>query len=246
MESQASTLIAAVAVILLSGFLGSKVLFLLLSLMIFLSFATLLVIPYVKSETQISFSASKLPDGFIKSDIGLFMMMGAIPFICMMVINTLLAPYLNFVLNQSIKLYATFGMVYGIGALLAGFILSQLGNKFSYKNLTLIFTSGFALVLLTIFIIPSALSIIIGSFFLGLFNSASRISSQNLVLKALPTEVLGRAFSIGQFFTLSSRTLFVGIVPLIFSQSYHFAWLYVFAISGLAPLVLLSLVLSRK
>lgn len=165
------------------------------------------------------------------------MAIGAIPFICIMTINVIQAPFMDGVLHEPISSYATYGIIYGCGAILVGFIMGWLSNRYPQRNF--IFTSVFAITLGVIALNPTLEVILAGSFFLGFCNSTSRISSQNLILREVDSAIIGRAYSYGQFFTLCGRIIATGLVPLIFTNSYQQAWNYVFAISIIVPIVLL-------
>ncbi|AOM41592.1 MFS transporter [Xenorhabdus hominickii] len=156
-----------------------------------------------------------------------------------MTINVIQAPFMNSVLLEPISSYATYGIIYGCGAILVGFIMERLSNRYPQRNLILLFTSTFAITLAVIALNPTLEIILAGGFILGFCNSASRISSQNLILHEVDSAMIGRTFSYGQFFTLCGRIIATGLVPLIFANDYRLVWNYVFAISIIAPMVLL-------
>ncbi|OTA20803.1 hypothetical protein Xbed_01053 [Xenorhabdus beddingii] len=130
-------------------------------------------------------------------------------------------------------------VIYGCGAILVGFIMGWLSNRYPQRRLIFIFTATFAMTLGIMALYPTLEVILAGSFFLGFCHSASRVSSQNLILSEVDSAMIDRAFSYGQFFTLCGRIIATGLVPLIFTNDYRQAWNYVFAISIIAPTVLL-------
>ncbi|MDC9582937.1 MFS transporter [Xenorhabdus sp. PR6a] len=242
-ESQSSTLLAASLVIIFANSLTNTDIFMLLAGMVLISLMMLMVIPYaskrITDRNNRQYSHPKLPPSFLKTDLFCYMAMGAIPFICIMTINVIQAPFMNDVLLEPISAYATYGIIYGCGAILVGFILGRISNHYSQCNLVVVFTSVFAITLGVISLHPTLEFILVGGFFLGFCNSASRISSHNLILHEVDSAMIGRAFSYEQFFTLCGRIIATGLVPLMFANNYRQVWNYVFAISMIAPIVLL-------
>ncbi|PHM59741.1 MFS transporter [Xenorhabdus sp. KK7.4] len=241
-EAQSSTLIAALLVVTFSGSANIDI-FMLLACMAFISLIILAVIPYtarnIKPGRAPESQQSTLPLSFLKTDLFCYISMGAIPFICIMTINIIQPPFMDSVLQQPISSYATYGIIYGCGAILVGFIMGKISNRYPQRNLVLMFTLTFTIALGIIALFPTLEVILICGFFLGFSNSASRISSNNLILQEVDSEVIGRAFSYGQFFALCGRIIATGLVPLIFVSDYKLVWNYVFAISLIAPVVLL-------
>ncbi|MDX7989047.1 MFS transporter [Xenorhabdus sp. 12] len=242
-ESQSSVLLASFLVIVFSGSLTSTSIFILLAGMAFISMMMLVVIPYTSKIATDRINRRhplpKLPLSFLKTELFFYMAMGAIPFICIMTTTAIQAPFMSDVLHKPISSFAYYGIIYGSGAILVGFIMGRVSNRYSQRNLVLFFTSTFALTLGVIALHPTFEFIIIGGFFFGFCNSAARISSNNLILREVESGLIGRAFSYGQFFTLCGRIIATGLIPLIFINDYQKVWNYVFAISMIAPIGLL-------
>ncbi|MBI6549567.1 hypothetical protein [Xenorhabdus lircayensis] len=99
--------------------------------------------------------------------------------------------------------------------------MGQLSNHYPQRNLIFIFTFAFAVTLGVMALNPTLEVILVGGFFLGFCNSASRVSSQNLILREVDSAMIGRAFLYGQFFTLCGRIITTGLVPLIFVNDYR-------------------------
>ncbi|CAI0910400.1 MFS transporter [Serratia ficaria] len=241
MESQASTLISALLVISVSSYLSYDTIFVLLVVLIVISLFILLAIPYQRrSPVNAQMPKSSLiqfqPEN---RNVILYLLIGAVPFVCIMVVNVIQAPFMHEVLHASIESYASFGIIYGLGAILVSLLLGWLAPKFPARKLVHLFTGGFALTVLLIASSPTLPVILCGAFFLGLFNSASRISSQNVVLTEIDSEKIGRVFSTGQLFTLINRVLATGLVVILFQESYEYAWSYVLMISAIAPVSLM-------
>lgn len=238
MESQASTLISALLVISVSSYLNYDTIFVLLVVLIVISLFILLAIPYQRCSpvnTQIS-KSSLIQFQPENRNVILYLLVGAVPFVCIMVVNVIQAPFMHEILHVSIESYASFGIIYGLGAILVSLLLGWLAPKFSARKLVHLFTGGFVLTVLLIACAPTLPVILCGAFFLGLFNSASRISSQNVVLTEIDSEKIGRVFSTGQLFTLINRVIATGLVVILFQESYEYAWSYVLVISVIAPI----------
>ncbi|MBD2824284.1 MFS transporter [Xenorhabdus szentirmaii] len=242
-ETQSSILLAAALVFFFSTTLTSTDIFLVLAGMAFLSLVMLMVIPYTSNVTTGSKNTQaplpKLSLSFLKTDLFCYMAMGNIPFICIMTINMIQAPFMNDVLLEPIGSYATYGIIYGCGAILVGFIMERLSGRYPQRKLVFIFTSIFAITLGIIALHPTLEVILAGSFFIGICNAAARISSNNLILLEVNSAIIGRTFSFGQFFSLCGRIIATGLVPLIFANNYQHVWNYIFAISLIAPVALL-------
>lgn len=249
MESQASTLISALLVISLSSYLSYNTIFMALATLVVFSLVILLAIPYQRhSPAGVHIPRNSLlqlqPEN---RDVFIYLLMGAIPFVCIMVSNVVQAPFMHEVLNASIKSYASFGIIYGSGAILVSLLLGWLAQKFPARKLVHIFISGFTITVLVIATIPTLPVVLVGAFFLGFFNSASRISSQNVALNEVDSEKIGRVFSTAQLFTLINRVIATGLVVLLFQDNYTYAWVYILIISATAPvsLILWSLYTNR-
>ncbi|CAI1093813.1 2-acyl-glycerophospho-ethanolamine acyltransferase [Serratia quinivorans] len=249
MESQASTLISALLVISLSSYLSYNAIFMALATLVVFSLVILLAIPYQRhSPAGIHIPKNSLlqlqPEN---RDVFIYLLMGAIPFVCIMVSNVVQAPFMHEVLNASIKSYASFGIIYGFGAILVSILLGWLAQKFPARKLVHIFIGGFTITVLVIATTPTLPVVLVGAFFLGFFNSASRISSQNVALNEVDSEKIGRVFSTAQLFTLINRVIATGLVVLLFQDDYTYAWVYILIISATAPvsLILWSLYTNR-
>lgn len=237
MESQASTLISALLVISASSYFSYDAIFTILAALVAISLVILLAIPYQRRSSAVL----HMPKGSLfqlqpeSRDILVYLLMGAIPFVCIMVVNVIQAPFMHEVLNASIESYASFGIIYGLGAILVSILLGWLSQKFPARKLVHIFTGGFALTVLVIATTPTLPVVLFCAFFLGFFNSASRISSQNVVLNEVESEKIGRVFSTGQLFTLINRVIATGLAVFLFQDGYEHAWIYILAISITAP-----------
>ncbi|WP_313894278.1 MFS transporter [Psychrobacillus sp.] len=178
-------------------------------------------IPYVRVKVSSvkETTKSKGTDGLVyilkRPAMFLFLLFSMMPFIGVMVTNYLFPVFLADVLQVSGSFYGIQGMIYGVGAVVAGIIVpiiaSKLGNEKTIVYGVIIYTIAISLVIVSN--LPIFLSLM---FFIALGNSGARVARNSFLMDQIPNELIGRIDSlfrtIGLLFRIVLLSIFTGMV----------------------------------
>lgn len=169
-------------------------------------------------------------------------------FACVMVqIYTLLPVYVSHYLKESGSVFATSDMLFAVGALLAGVLVSRFLKPNNLLYYLPIFMALNAAAYLGAYVSDQVMPFFVVCFFFGFSNSATRIARISYLLTNVPNYLLGRVNSIFLVCNILERSLLIFVfgLPVFQFAQVNLAYLVV---SGfvLLNLIGLLLVLNRK
>ncbi|CAG9620405.1 MFS transporter [Sutcliffiella rhizosphaerae] len=181
-------------------------------------------VPYVRNqvvktdERKVSASSS-VTMSFIKRNPGMFLLLiaSSLPFISVMLSNYLFPVYLADVLKVEGNIYGIQGMVYGLGAVLAGIIVPFAARKFGDEKLIassmILYTMAIAFIVYMP--IPGYLSMML---FIAIGNSGARVARNAFMMDRIPNEIIGRVDgllrAVGLLLRIVLLALFTGLVSI--------------------------------
>ncbi|MET1013633.1 MAG: MFS transporter [Paenisporosarcina sp.] len=144
-----------------------------------------------------------------------FLLFSIMPFIGVMITNYLFPVYLAEVLKSSGSVYGIQGMLYGVGAILAGvfvpFIALKLGNEKTIIYGVYIYTVAISLIVIAN--VPIYLSLML---FIAIGNSGTRVARNSFLMDQIPNELIGRVDSlfrsVGLLLRIVLLSIFTGMV----------------------------------
>ncbi|GGE59492.1 MFS transporter [Priestia taiwanensis] len=166
------------------------------------AFLLFLCVPYAKKavvKQKASFKKQMLEGiHFMKGRPQLFWFLLAtyMPFIGVMMGNYLLPVYIVDVLQESASVYAIEGMMYGIGAVLAG-IGIPIVMKYMNLEASIMLTMVIYTISITAMIIEPSVLVLYGlAIFHAIGNAGTRVARNVLMMEQIPNEVIGRVDSV--------------------------------------------------
>ncbi|MEC0068107.1 MFS transporter [Bacillus cereus] len=166
------------------------------------AFFLFLCIPYVKKKEvkrKITFK-KQLFEGihFMKKRPKLFWFLLAtyMPFIGVMMANYLIPVYISDILKANASVYAIEGMMYGVGAVVAG-ICIPLIMKYVKTEVSIVMTMFIYVISITAMIIEPSVIFLYGlAIFQAVGNAGTRVARNVLMMEEIPNEVMGRVDSL--------------------------------------------------
>ncbi|MBJ8106078.1 MFS transporter [Bacillus cereus group sp. N8] len=166
------------------------------------AFFLFLCIPYVKKKEvkgKVTFK-KQLFEGihFMKKRPKLFWFLLAtyMPFIGVMMANYLIPVYISNILKASASVYAIEGMMYGVGAVLAG-ISIPIMMKYVKTEVSIVMTMFIYVISITAMIIEPSIMLLYGlAIFHAIGNAGTRVARNVLMMEEIPNEVMGRVDSL--------------------------------------------------
>lgn len=175
-----------------------------------------LKLPYAKTGIR---KTRKLPAtdilgglSFMLKHASMFMFLCAslMPFIGVMITNYLFPVYLSDVLKTDGNIYGIQGMIYGLGAIVAGvfvpIIAKKIGDEKTIVYGVLTYTLAISLVLYTD--IPGYLTLM---FFIAIGNSGARVARNSFLMDHIPNEIMGRIDSLFRSIGLLMRIILLAV-----------------------------------
>ena len=140
----------------------------------------------------------------------LFLFFSIMPFIGVMISNYLFPVYLADVLKASGSLYGIQGMIYGVGAVVAGILVPIIARKIGNEKTIIygVITYTVAISFILIANIPVYLSLM---FFIAIGNSSSRVARNSFLMDQVPNEIIGRVDSLFRSIGLLVRVVLLAI-----------------------------------
>jgi len=252
-QGQLSSMIAGA----IASFILSKLAFqwiLLIDALTYLAaFILLSKISYQKPDREINnrsfFRNMSQGYTYIKKKPALFIFLIAsfMPFIGVMLSNYLIPVYMTQVMKTDSSSYSLQSMVYGIGAIVAGFLIPFLTNKLGNKKTILLTVSCYTFFISLIVWIKILPIFLIFTFFLAFGNAGTRVARNTFMMNRIPNNIIGRVDSI--FRGLGIRIILL-ILFTYFSSSNHpsFGFIILSGILLLSTIILFitSRLLSNK
>ncbi|UYX54589.1 MFS transporter [Bacillus thuringiensis] len=166
------------------------------------AFFLFLCIPYVKKKEvkrKVTFK-KQLFEGihFMKKRPKFFWFLLAtyMPFIGVMMANYLIPVYISDILKASVSVYAVEGMMYGVGAVIAG-ISIPLIMKYVKTEISIVMTMFIYVISITVMIIEPSVMLLYGlAIFHAIGNAGTRVARNVLMMEEIPNEVMGRVDSL--------------------------------------------------
>ncbi|MCU4936916.1 MFS transporter [Bacillus cereus] len=177
------------------------------------AFFLFLCIPYVKKKEvkrKIIFK-KQLFEGihFMKKRPKLFWFLLAtyMPFIGVMMANYLIPVYISDILKVNAFVYAIEGMMYGVGAVVAG-ICIPLIMKYVKTEVSIVMTMFIYVISITVMIIEPSVIFLYGlAIFHAVGNAGTRVARNVLMMEEIPNEVMGRVDSLFRLIGTGIRIL---------------------------------------
>ena len=167
----------------------------------------------------------------------IFLLFSFMPFIGVMLTNYLFPVYLVDVLEADASVYGIEGMIYAIGAVIAGVFVPTLSSKFGNEK-TIIFgilVYTIAISLIVFVDLPVYLSLML---FLAIGNSSTRVARNSFLMDHIPNNIIGRVDSLFRTLGLLIRILLLALFTEMVSSE-----LIIYCFIVLSGILLLSLVL---
>ncbi|MGE7881343.1 MFS transporter [Bacillus sp. NPDC094077] len=166
------------------------------------AFFLFLCIPYVKKKEvkrKVTFK-KQLFEGihFMKKRPKFFWFLLAtyMPFIGVMMANYLIPVYISDILKASASVYAIEGMMYGVGAVIAGISIPIL-MKYVKTEVSIVMTMFIYVISITAMIIEPSIMLLYGlAIFHAIGNAGTRVARNVLMMKEIQNEVMGRVDSL--------------------------------------------------
>lgn len=166
------------------------------------AFVLFLCIPYVKKKEvkkKVTFK-KQLFEGihFMQKRPKFFWFLLAtyMPFIGVMIANYLIPVYISDILKASASVYAIEGMMYGVGAVLAG-ISIPIMMKYVKIEISIVMTMFLYVISITVMIVePSVMLLYALAIFHAIGNAGTRVARNVLMMEEIPNEVMGRVDSL--------------------------------------------------
>lgn len=125
-----------------------------------------------------------------------FLLATYMPFIGVMMANYLIPVYISDILKASASVYAIEGMMYGVGAVLAG-IGIPIMMKYIKIEVSIVMTMLIYVISITAMIIEPSVMLLYGlAIFHAIGNAGTRVARNVLMMEEIPNEVMGRVDSL--------------------------------------------------
>lgn len=193
----------------------------------FISFLLLSQLKYIRINERILSKGNilkRLNEGvsYLKSDRNM-LIFGNCSFmiflVLMVLVQVLLPVYIGPFLNLKGSVFAFFEGVYSLGAMvagLAGIYASKKLESLRADTTIILLLSSSAVLFILWAIFPGPTILIIGGFFLGIFNAGARVLRLTYILKIVPNEIIGRINTIFQLVNLALRGILIFMLGLPF------------------------------
>ena len=167
----------------------------------------------------------------------IFLLFSFMPFIGVMLTNYLFPVYLVDVFNADASVYGLEGMIYAIGAIIAGIFVptlsSKIGNEKTIILGVLVYTIAISLI---VFVdLPIYLSLML---FLAIGNSTTRVARNSYLMDHIPNNIIGRVDSLFRTLGLLIRILLLALFTEMVSSD-----LIIYCFIVLSGILSLSLIL---
>lgn len=125
-----------------------------------------------------------------------FLLATYMPFIGVMMANYLIPVYISDILKANASVYAIEGMMYGVGAVVAG-ICIPLIMKYVKTEVSIVMTMFIYVISITVMIIEPSVIFLYGlAIFHAVGNAGTRVARNVLMMEEIPNEVMGRVDSL--------------------------------------------------
>ncbi|MEK5145538.1 MAG: MFS transporter [Psychrobacillus psychrotolerans] len=196
-------------------------------------------LPTIKTEVVKSQVSEGIRYMLARPAVFIFLLFSFMPFIGVMLTNYLFPVYLVDVLEADASVYGIEGMIYAIGAVIAGVFVPTLSSKFGNEK-TIIFgilVYTIAISLIVFVDLPVYLSLML---FLAIGNSSTRVARNSFLMDHIPNNIIGRVDSLFRTLGLLIRILLLALFTEMVSSDLI---VYCFIVLSGILMVSLSLVL---
>lgn len=165
----------------------------------------------------------------------IFLLFSFMPFIGVMLTNYLFPVYLVDVLEADASVYGIEGMIYAIGAIIAGVFVPTLSSKLGNEKTIIlgVFVYTIAISLIVFVDLPVYLSLML---FLAIGNSSTRVARNSFLMDSIPNNIIGRVDSLFRTLGLLIRILLLALFTEMVSSE-----LIIYCFIVLSAILLLSL-----
>lgn len=173
----------------------------------------------------------------------IFLLFSFMPFIGVMLTNYLFPVYLVDVLKADASVYGIEGMIYAIGAIIAGVFVPTLSSKFGNEKTIIfgVFVYTIAISLIVFVDLPVYLSLML---FLAIGNSSTRVARNSFLMDHIPNNIIGRVDSLFRTLGLLIRILLLALFTEM--VSYDLIIYCFIVLSGILMLSLFLVVVSWR
>lgn len=188
------------------------------------AFFLFLYIPYVKKvnvKQKVTFK-KQLFEGvhFMKGRPKFFWFLLAtyMPFIGVMMGNYLIPVYISDILKESGSIYAVEGMMYGIGAILAGVGIPMIMKHVKIEVSILLTMLVYTISITVMIVEPSVLMLYGLAIFHAIGNAGTRVARNVLMMEQVPNEIIGRVDSLFRLIGTGIRVLLLIMFTTVISN----------------------------
>ena len=209
-----------------------------------------LKLPYVRlspSEQTDNVVKPRVSDGlrymFARPSMFIFLLFSFMPFIGVMLTNYLFPVYLVDVFKADASVYGLEGMIYAIGAIIAGILVPTLSSRFGNEKTIIfgLFVYTIAISIIVFVNLPVYLSLML---FLAIGNSSTRVARNSFLMDRIPNSIIGRVDSLFRTLGLLLRILLLALFTEMVSSDLI---IYCFMVlSGILVLSLILVVVSQR
>lgn len=147
-----------------------------------------------------------------------FLLATYMPFIGVMMANYLIPVYISDVVKESGSVYAVEGMMYGIGAILAGISIPIL-MKYVQTEVSIVLTMFVYTISITVMLIEPSVLLLYGlAVFHAIGNAGTRVARNVLMMEKIPNEVMGRVDSLFRLIGTGIRVVLLVMFTAVVSK----------------------------
>ncbi|MGD8190393.1 MFS transporter [Brevibacillus ginsengisoli] len=138
-----------------------------------------------------------------------------LPFVAVMVGNLLAPVWVNQTLHANVIIFSTHEMTYAVGAVAAGFLVMHMTRRFGALAAMVGNMVMFSLVLGFIVMLPYGWMFVFLTTFIGWGNTSVRLIRQNVYMRIVPKQHMGRVLSFFQSVGMFVRLILLGSFTLM-------------------------------
>ena len=182
-----------------------------------------------------NYSDEKITKLKINKQVIFIVIFSMIPLFIIQVYNVTMPGYISNILHGESSVYGNSDMLYGIGGLFSGIIVSNLVKRFEYRQLLL---GGFSILFFSfvlLFFNKTLIILFVLAFIIGLFNSGTKIIANIIMMENIENKFMGRMSTL---VTVSSQisslviTLSVGLLNDKLGENFSFVIILLFVLVG--------------
>ena len=139
-----------------------------------------------------------------------FLLFSFMPFIGVMLTNYLFPVYLSDVLQTDANVYGILGMIYAVGAVVAGLLIPAVAKKLGNEKTMILGVLVYSIAISIVVFVELPIYLVL-MFFLALGNSSARVARNSFLMDKIPNDIIGRVDSLFRTIGLLQRIILLAI-----------------------------------